>query len=124
MSVPLTRYALARRDEQVAVEVLQRVGDAQQAFHRQEGDATEVDSLVHPCAAGPGFLDPTLVPRLTTAGYRLQVRAAAGAPSPAGAQDCHGRSLAGDYYAAVAPLDPSQSRNRRLRGGRRGRWSR
>lgn len=107
IAAPLARYAQGRRHEQTAIDVLERVRAAQDAIHRRTGGyAITLPGLSTACSAGPAF-DADAVEALTAAGYGLTVRSAIGAAQVA-APDCGGPALASDYYAAAAPLGPSQ----------------
>ena len=108
VSVPLLRHVEKRRHENTALEGLQQVRAAQDAFKaRASGYAIDLTSLITACGRGKPMLAGDVLTDLEDAGYRLQLRAAAGAALTG--RDCHGRPLVDDYYVATAPVDASEA---------------
>jgi hypothetical protein len=104
-SAPLVRYAARERHEQTAIRVVRQVHEAQLALRsRTGGFATELSSLVAPCAGASAVVAPQIIEQLTGAEYRLDLRAAAGAAT-AGV-DCEGRPLVTDYFVTATPVAP------------------
>jgi hypothetical protein len=118
--VPLVRYALAERYERTAIDVLQRVQQAQAAFRdRSGGYASDVASLTTPCTRGDVSLSPDVLSTLSAAGYALALRPAAG--TGVVGQDCHGRDLVQDYYITAAPISVVVAARQAFAGRRDGR---
>ncbi len=110
VGVSLVNRAREIRREQAAVDALQSIVRAQQAFRKRGGRGgytTELRSLSTPC---PGEAQPALdavaeadgAP--SVAGYRLVLRAKSGSRS--GPVDCHGWPTAADYLASAGPNRP------------------
>jgi hypothetical protein len=97
------RAQLRMRDaEKAAAAALSAIVDAQRAFRKaggRGGYATDLQSLIQPCAGAPATLSAP--PPVAADDYRVVLRAAQRA-SPVGT-DCHGRPTASDFYAAVQP---------------------
>jgi hypothetical protein len=93
-----------REAEGTAASTLEVITEAQRAFRKtggRGGYATDLNSLMQPCA---GETHAVLPPTLPTAAveYTVVVRAARGAAA-VGA-DCHGRPTATDFYVSAQPL--------------------
>jgi hypothetical protein len=102
---PLVRYAVMERHEHTALGVLRTITDAQRAYERRTGGyATDASSLLSGCN-GSSVLAGESLTTLDVAGYVLQLRAADDAAVLG--HDCQGRSIASDYYVAVAPRSAS-----------------
>jgi hypothetical protein len=104
---PLVNYVRREQAEASAVEFLEKLRAAQEAFRAAGGGgyASELVSLMSPCAeqtAPP--LRPEDVSGVAAAGYEVTIRPAA--VSESSGVDCHGRPTASDYYAAVQPRSP------------------
>jgi hypothetical protein len=105
-AVPLAQYVHRVRAESAGGAFVQRLVDAQEAFRRQQpgvgGFATAVESLTTAC---PGEASPPLsseaLTRVADLGFAVSLRPAEGAQ--AALADCHGRTTASDYYAAIQP---------------------
>jgi hypothetical protein len=93
------------RAEAVGADFVEKVHDAQLAFHTSTGGfASHLDSLTARCPAGGGpWLDGATVERLEQAGYRVTLRSRQGARTVG--SDCRERALVDDYYVGVAPND-------------------
>ncbi len=107
IGVPVVTFTTMKRAEDLAVERIQQVYEAQRAFRARGGRggyATSVESLTTACPEG----ERAVLDRWAVGGYVLTVRAAASA-RPAGT-DCHGRPTAGDFYAAARPAGPFAGR--------------
>jgi hypothetical protein len=111
-SVPLVRYAQKSAAEDHAARVLRQLHQAQEAFRAGSGGAfaSDWESLAAPCGATSPSPLTGAVAALADDGYRILLRAAAGA-APAGA-DCHGRPLVSDYYLAAYPGVPGAAGQR------------
>jgi type II secretory pathway pseudopilin PulG len=119
VALPLTRYVQKRRAEESAIQVLQQVREAQQAFRRQWGGyASDVDSLVAVCGSGR-VLDPEVFERLRIRGYGVSLRARFGAARLA-ERDCRGREMAADYYVAIQPTTAGQAGQQAFASGATG----
>lgn len=119
-SEPLVRYAVRERQERRAIAIVQRVSEAQRAFHvRTRAYATELTSLTRSCDGTTPLLAGTVLDELAAAGYRMQLRAA-GTAAP-GPPDCHGSPTAADYYVAAAPLSAATAARQAFAGRSDGR---
>jgi hypothetical protein len=115
-SVPVTQHVTRQRHEQSAVDVIQRLHQAQLAFHtRWGGYAADIASLTTPCPSSEAVLAPDQVSSLEASGYSLQLRAAQGAR--AAGRDCFGVTLVDDYFVAAAPMSVDEAGQKAF-GGR------
>ena len=114
-AVPLVRYGVMQRDEQVAIAMLDRVRELQTASrHHAGGYAADTVSLTAPCDAGTPALSDDSLRLLSEAGYELLVRRAAEATVVG--RDCRGREIVSDYYVAAAPTAASAAARQAFAG--------
>ena len=115
-SVPVTQHVTRQRHEQIAVDVIQQVHQAQLAFHtRWGGYAADIASLTTPCPSSAPVLAGHQLSFLEESGYSLQLRAAHGAG--ASGRDCFGAALVDDYYVGAAPSSVAEAAQKAF-GGR------
>jgi hypothetical protein len=100
-SMPVATYIEKQRHEQLAIDTLGQIHQAQERLRASSGGyATDVATLVRGCD-GSVAVPNELLDDLARAGYVLQLRAAVDATLIG--QDCEGRPLASDYYVSAAP---------------------
>jgi hypothetical protein len=111
-SFPLLRYAERSSAEASAVQFLQQLTAAQQAFHQTYGGyAAEAISLALPCRGQTAaILSSEPLNTLGWIGYDWGLRPARGARVEG--TDCHGRGVVSDYYASVKPTTPASAGRR------------